>query len=482
MLSIRSKLRLIRILVAPVRFFRGWLGLPIRNLVMGRRGLTWSIDLTEAIDAGLFLTGRYEPGLADLMERTLSAGSVVLDIGANAGSHSLHLARRVGTEGKVIAIEATDYALKKLKQNLALNPDLESRVVPVHAFLCDPERSDVPSFVSASWSLLGDLHSPSRNAIDYGFAKPILGARTLTLDELLEELTEQQQITRVDAIKLDVSGHEVQVLRGARNTLQKHSPLLFLECSPFFGEQLDLLLAEGYHFETVSGQALPSDPGLIRASIPKGTSIHLLARRNPGANRLERLKHMLSARWAGLQESPDYLRIISPGYASSALYAMFLIEVHHSVSHPARALALHDLKQLGFEVRLPPPLPSTEELIRYLNDPVLGAHVRLGFGFWSSRLSDSIQPILELLKLGAGIPPNAMSFFDACTTLDAGHSGEIEQELLRLAKTEKDWQAIETGMIGSLDRAWGMILEILDAYEGHRAGKSTRYDRLLGKP
>lgn len=533
LLSTRTKMRFVQCLAAPIRFFRSLLGLPSRSLLTRRRGITWSLDLSEAIEANLYLTGRYESELADLMDRTLPAGAVVLDIGANLGAHTLPLSQRVGPEGRVIAVEATDFALKKLKQNLSLNPELEARTTVVHAFLCDPDRSDLPAYVSASWSLNGGIASPSRNALDLGYAKPTLGARTLTLDELVDEFVQDNGLERVDALKIDVDGHEVSVLRGARKTLQRYSPLVYIECSPIhyeamktsFHEQIDLLLAEGYRFEDVFGRVLPSDAEQIRASIPRGTLVNLLAKKpihqatlelkSQNEQRLERLKHRLTAYMADQKDSWSYLKVIRPGYASKDLYTIYMIETYHYTFHNSRnqarvaarkepieipylkfclhhaeeeagheLMALHDVKTLGYPVDLsglPAPLASTEELIRYLYEVADTGNplARLGYSFWAERVYDFIAPLLSLMKVGVGIPSKAMSFFTAHSTIDAKHAVEIDRALIRFAKTEADWEAIETCMIGSLDRTIKMTHEVLAEYDRFRAGEPTRYDSIL---
>lgn len=527
--STRSKLRLLQLLIGPSSWIRKILGLPTSGLAVTRQGLKWSLDLSEAIEANLYLTGRYEPELSDLMEREITPGSIVLDIGANLGAHTLPLAQRVGPEGRIIAVEATDFAMKKLQVNLSLNPSLESRVTPVHAFLCDPEHSDLPSYVSSSWSLKGGLTSPYRNALDLGYAKPTLGAQTLTLDQLVQEL----ELERVDAIKIDVDGHEASILRGARATLQKHSPLIFLECSPIhyeamkttFREQLDLLLAEGYRFEDVFGNPLSSDPEQIRASIPRGTLINILAKKqvhqnhlelkNLNEERLELLKHRLSAYMAGQRDSWSYLKVIRPGYASKELYAIYMIETYHYTFHNSRnqarvaarkesldiqymkfclhhaeeeagheLMAVHDVKNLGFTVEpshLPSPLPATQKLIDYLYEVSDTGNplARLGYSFWAERVYDYISPLLTLMRVGVGIPKNAMSFFTAHSTIDAKHAVEIDRAMIRFAKTDADWKAIESCMLESLDRTIAMTHEVLAEYDRFLAGEPTRYDSIL---
>ncbi len=96
---------------------------------MRRRGVAWTLDLREGIDFSIWLLGAFELSTVRAYQRILRPGAIVLDIGANIGAHTLHLARAVGTEGKVWAIEPTDYAMGKLKTNIALNPELAPRIV-----------------------------------------------------------------------------------------------------------------------------------------------------------------------------------------------------------------------------------------------------------------------------------------------------------------------------------------------------------------
>jgi FkbM family methyltransferase len=533
MATTRSKMRLMKWLAAPIRGLRRILGFANSGLLVKRQGIRWNLDLSEAIEANLYLTGRYEPELGSLMERKIPRGSTVLDIGANLGAHTLPLAKQVGAKGKVLAIEATDFALSKLRRNLSLNPELQSIVTPIHAFLCDPERSDLPAFVSASWSLNGSLESPSRNALDLGFSKPVVGAETLTLDELVESRIESGEIERVDAIKLDVDGHEAAILRGSIKTLRTFSPLVFIECSPIhyeamktsFRDQVNLLLEEGYEFEDVFGHRLPSDATQIERGIPRGTLVNLLARKKehtPGSRstfeseeRLKRLKQKLTSFMAEQKDSWSYLKVIRPGYASKRLYAIYLIETYHYTFHnsrnqariPARKealdiqymkfclhhaeeeagherMALHDVKALGFPVNedsLPEPLPATQELIRYLYDLSETGNplARLGYSFWAERVYDYIEPLLTLMRVGVGIPRNAMSFFTAHSSIDAKHAVEVDRAILRFAKTEEDWHAIESCMLGSLERTIKMTHEVLTEYDRTLAGENTRYDRIL---
>src|SRR5205085_10685161 len=59
-------------------------------------------------------------------------------------------------------------------------------------------------------------------------AKSTTGAAVRTLDDVVSDL----DLKSVDFLKLDVDGYEVQVLRGARNTLRRFGPVIFFEHAP----------------------------------------------------------------------------------------------------------------------------------------------------------------------------------------------------------------------------------------------------------
>src|SRR6202158_5363177 len=100
-----------------------------------RDGVTYDLDLSQGIDFAIYLGNIYERQTKAALRRLVSPGSLVLDIGANIGAHTLHLAQLVGPNGRVTAFEPTDYAFRKLGRNLELNPELKSRVTACHCFL-----------------------------------------------------------------------------------------------------------------------------------------------------------------------------------------------------------------------------------------------------------------------------------------------------------------------------------------------------------
>jgi FkbM family methyltransferase len=149
-----------------VRAGRAILGRSDRDVVV-RGSINYELDLSQGIDFAIYLGNIYERQTKAALRRLFSPGSLVLDIGANIGTHTLHLAELVG--GRVIAFEPTDFAFRKLGRNLKLNPQLKARVTACHCFLTQHDKDQVPSAIYSSWPLARRLACmPSISAGKYG--------------------------------------------------------------------------------------------------------------------------------------------------------------------------------------------------------------------------------------------------------------------------------------------------------------------------
>src|ERR1700694_4896060 len=148
-----------------------------------RGGLKWCLDLREGIDFSIYLLGAFERSTVVTLEKLVRPGYVAFDIGANIGAHTLRLARGVGPTGRVFAFEPADSVFAKLKQNLALNPDLEKRTRAYQVWLVAEAGAPVPAEVYASWPLqpVDDVHAQHR-----GRLVTAIRANRDTLDNFVE--------------------------------------------------------------------------------------------------------------------------------------------------------------------------------------------------------------------------------------------------------------------------------------------------------
>jgi FkbM family methyltransferase len=283
MMSTAAKVRIARMLYLVVRLVRWPLGASdvVRTK---RRGIEWALDLREGIDLTIYLRGAFEPDTLRALEGLVRPGDTVLDIGANVGAHTLHLARLVGVRGQVIAFEPTDFAIGKLRANLKVNPGLEPRVVLHQVFLAAVSSAVLVAPVAASWPVDGTRPDDAATA---SCSMSSAGARATSLDS---EMASHGDPT-VHLIKMDVDGHELEVLAGARKLLEKHAPVLVMELAPFvfqpeskFDAMVELLTLHGYTLRTLgSRRPLPRALLELKQLIPLGGSVNIWATRSASA-------------------------------------------------------------------------------------------------------------------------------------------------------------------------------------------------------
>lgn len=244
-----------------------------------RGGIRWHLDLREGIDFSIFLLGGFEPRTLRFYRQVVKPGDTVLDIGANVGAHTLPLAEIVGDAGQVVAFEPTAFAYRKLLTNIRLNPALAPRILARQVMLVADATQPLAPEIFSSWPLTGEqgLHEQHK-----GKLMSTSGAACLSLDQALVE----SGISRVDFVKLDVDGHEHEVISGGMKMLERFRPRLMMELAPYlfpeeigaFERLVDCLGSLDYMLAEVdSGKALVMDASRLRSLIPHGASVNVIA-------------------------------------------------------------------------------------------------------------------------------------------------------------------------------------------------------------
>ncbi len=139
-----------------------------------------------------------------------------MDIGANIGFTTLNFARRC-CQGFVYAYEPDLFSFNRLKQNISLNPFPNVSII----------RKGLGEFTSAQeWIRLNPHHS-GMNHIRRATTK------VSALDKIdvvrLDDEVASGNLKKVDLIKIDVEGYELNVVLGALDTIRKFKPILFIE-------------------------------------------------------------------------------------------------------------------------------------------------------------------------------------------------------------------------------------------------------------
>jgi FkbM family methyltransferase len=167
-------------------------------------------------------------------------GDHVIDGGACYGDTALFFAHHAGKKGRVYSFEFVNDNIRILEKNASINPELHDRIQLVAHPLWS--SSGVPVFYESNGPATNV--SMNKKISDKSFEVP-----TASIDDLVGS----GKIEKVDFIKMDIEGAEVEALKGAIKTITKFKPKLAIclyhresdfQTIPEFIKSLDL----GYRF------------------------------------------------------------------------------------------------------------------------------------------------------------------------------------------------------------------------------------------
>jgi FkbM family methyltransferase len=182
------------------------------------QGIALRVDPGDLFQVAM-LMGFHEPRVARLITREVRPGSVAIDVGHMIGYFSLLMAKCTGPGGAVHAFDPDPRAYERLVENVARNS--------MHWITTNPLA-------------LGDRAGTAR----FGIHERIGWSSTKEVKEFSEWTTVPIQTlddyvaehdldpARISVVKVDAEGGELQVLKGARNTLSAGAPVVVVEVIP----------------------------------------------------------------------------------------------------------------------------------------------------------------------------------------------------------------------------------------------------------
>lgn len=140
------------------------------------------------------------------------SGDIVIDAGGCWGDTALYFAHEAGADGRVYTFEFVPTNLEVLRKNLALNPELSSRVEVIENPLWD--KSDQTFYVTDN--------GPASRVNPTKTSEQDLTTSTISIDDFAS----RNNVLRIDFIKMDIEGAELNALQGAVNVIRRCKPKL----------------------------------------------------------------------------------------------------------------------------------------------------------------------------------------------------------------------------------------------------------------
>ncbi|MBU1374498.1 MAG: FkbM family methyltransferase [Alphaproteobacteria bacterium] len=226
------------------------------QLYTTRSGQMLSLKSDVYITRSLEVYGEYCPGEWLLLKQLIRPGMTVVEVGANIGAHSVDMARACAP-GPFYAFEPQPRIFQILCANLALNDIGNALAYPEGCGETEGEAVVPPMNYAGRGNFGGVSLQPTE--------APGVKVRVRPLDAL--------DLATCGLLKIDVEGFEPQVLRGARETIARCRPVIYIENDREAQQQevISLIAGMGYHLYWHT-------PGLFSADNFNGTQEDIFGR------------------------------------------------------------------------------------------------------------------------------------------------------------------------------------------------------------
>lgn len=185
------------------------------NVVVRGRDALYLANKNDAyVGRALIEYGEYAENEYAVFRSMVQPGNVVVEVGANLGAHTVRLAKQVTLQGRVIAYEPQPPIFQALCGTIALNGLMNTECYP-YALGAETGTTVLPAL---------DYRQPN-NFGGMNIAQSAAQGHTVEIRKLDDVFT----LGRLDFLKIDVEGMELDVLKGAEETIERLQPMLYFE-------------------------------------------------------------------------------------------------------------------------------------------------------------------------------------------------------------------------------------------------------------
>jgi FkbM family methyltransferase len=175
-----------------------------------RQGIKYHLDISDYMEYTLYFGIQTEP--REKLYNLINDKMTIIDIGTNIGETLLNFAK-INQNGINYGFEPVPYLYQRATKNIELNNF--KNIILNNVALSDEKGSlffQIPNNNNSG----GISMNKENNGKE---------VKAITLDDFVNE----NQISQIDFIKIDVEGFEMNVLKGAKKVLEKFKPTMFIE-------------------------------------------------------------------------------------------------------------------------------------------------------------------------------------------------------------------------------------------------------------
>lgn len=156
--------------------------------------------------------GEFSIAEQELFAQIVQPDMIVVEAGANIGAHTVFLSRRVGHRGQIHAFEPQRIVFQTLCANIAL-----IQLTNVHARqVAVGSQAGTVLVPAVNPTAIANFGGVSLVGVEVGEPTPLI-----TIDDL--------DLPACHFLKADVEGMELEVIEGARRTIDTYRPVMYLE-------------------------------------------------------------------------------------------------------------------------------------------------------------------------------------------------------------------------------------------------------------
>jgi FkbM family methyltransferase len=151
----------------------------------------------------------------DKVKKYIKRGDTVIDVGGNMGFFVLILNELIGNQGKIFSFEPSKRLLERLKKTIKIN-NIQN-VTIVNLALGETEENTTLHYNPKQTGLSSIVRDFEKGSVSERI-------KITTLDSFSRAIS-----NRISFIKIDTEGFEPLVLRGAKETIKKDKPIIYIE-------------------------------------------------------------------------------------------------------------------------------------------------------------------------------------------------------------------------------------------------------------